>query len=132
MKEIIISIHPKYCKSIFGGRKTLELRKTCPKEKFKAIVYETKTNGGKGMVIGEFVCGGFDLLQPNEDSSILGNTIEAISASACVSEKKIRKYANGKNIYLLHIRPTRYYDYAPKPITDYGLKRPPQSWCYRK
>lgn len=131
MQTIIISIHPQHVKNIFEGRKTIELRKTAPKEKFKAIVYETKANGGKGMVVGEFVCGGFDALQPNKDRSLF-NSIEAITASACVSEKELKKYANGKKILLLYIRPTVYFAFAPKPLSAYGLKRPPQSWQYLK
>ena len=31
MKKVLISIHPKWCKLIFSGEKTIEVRKTAPK-----------------------------------------------------------------------------------------------------
>lgn len=71
MKKILLSVHPKYCDLIFRGKKTIEVRKTCPKLEppFEVLVYETKgktkywsqplpipyTEGG-GKVIGSFVC----------------------------------------------------------------------------
>ena len=73
MKSVLISIHPKWCELIASGKKTIEVRKTAPKEApFKAYIYETYDkkyvdigicwgNGkcfehGCEKVIGEFVC----------------------------------------------------------------------------
>lgn len=44
MKKVLISIHPKWCKLIFSGEKTIEVRKTAPKLEtpFKVYVYCTK------------------------------------------------------------------------------------------
>ena len=43
MKEILMSIKPKWCEKIFIGEKTVEVRKTAPKETpFKVYVYCTK------------------------------------------------------------------------------------------
>lgn len=85
MKAILMSIKPKWCEKIFSGEKTIEVRKTAPKETpFKVYVY--CSNGDKlrlvhslntdgvscmvendefvlndilnGKVIGEFVCDG--------------------------------------------------------------------------
>lgn len=44
MKAILMSIKPKWCELIFGGVKTIEVRKTAPKLKppFKVYVYCTK------------------------------------------------------------------------------------------
>lgn len=81
MKEILISIQPKWCELIERGQKTIEVRKTKPKidTPFKCYIYCTKSkNKGKslyrgywgeginglelcyvklsGKVIGEFVC----------------------------------------------------------------------------
>ncbi len=72
MREILMSINPRWVSLIFDGLKTIELRKTSPKieEPYKVYVYETKgmleepwmdEDGhmiwrGSGMVVGEFVC----------------------------------------------------------------------------
>lgn len=84
MKAVLISIHPKYCKLIADGKKTIEVRKTKPKLEtpFKVYIYCTKGRNdifwvdeeikdidglprglkaynsrfGNGSVIGEFVC----------------------------------------------------------------------------
>lgn len=79
MKSVLISIQPKWCELIASGKKTVEVRKTAPKEvPFKVYIYQTKKpvevflngtgrhiseydktywyNDGSGKVIGEFVC----------------------------------------------------------------------------
>jgi predicted transcriptional regulator len=42
-KAVLISIKPKWCDLIRQGRKTVEVRKTCPKLEvpFKVYIYET-------------------------------------------------------------------------------------------
>ena len=54
MKSVLISIQPKWCKLIASGKKTIEVRKSAPKEvPFKAYIYCTK----KGMAIfGDSTC----------------------------------------------------------------------------
>ena len=43
MKAVLISIQPKWCELIASGKKTVEVRKTAPKEvPFKAYIYCTK------------------------------------------------------------------------------------------
>lgn len=43
MKSVLISIKPKWVENIASGKKTIEVRKTAPKEvPFKAYIYETK------------------------------------------------------------------------------------------
>lgn len=83
MKSILISVRPQWCEKIASGKKTIEVRKTAPKEvPFKAYIYCTsqkfdgeilltadkkvkrrykrcRDNGDiplAGKVIGEFVC----------------------------------------------------------------------------
>lgn len=80
MKEVLISINPKWCELIASGKKTVEVRKTRPKLEtpFKVYIYCTKGRGDclwrwngiwydtqdpshrpnrlDGKVIGEFVC----------------------------------------------------------------------------
>lgn len=43
MKSVLISIQPKWVEKIASGKKTIEIRKSAPKEvPFKAYIYETK------------------------------------------------------------------------------------------
>lgn len=43
MKSVLISIRPQWCEKIASGKKTIEVRKTAPKEvPFKAYIYCTK------------------------------------------------------------------------------------------
>ncbi len=45
MKSVLISIRPKWVEKIASGEKTIEVRKTAPKEEpFKAYIYCTKAN----------------------------------------------------------------------------------------
>lgn len=89
MKSVLISIRPNWCEKIASGKKTIEIRKTAPKETpFKAYIYCTKqkVNGeilltydkkveGRnrgfrdkgdiplaGKVIGEFICDKVEVL----------------------------------------------------------------------
>lgn len=78
MKSVLISIRPQWCEKIASGKKTIEVRKSAPKEvPFKAYIYCTKEkpfiqkirfgditishtqiskNLYNGKVIGEFIC----------------------------------------------------------------------------
>lgn len=88
MKEILISIQPKWCELIASGKKTVEVRKTRPKidTPFKCYIYCTKDKHGwfdflnktrrDGKVIGEFVC---DIIQSHECEFVNDNCYEEIA-----------------------------------------------------
>jgi predicted transcriptional regulator len=164
MKSVLISIHPKWCELIASGKKTVEVRKTKPKLEtpFKVYIYQTRKpvevsfygtgrhiseydktkwyNERSGKVIGEFLC---DYIYHN---------ISLDCKDSCVSVSKLKKYANGKELYGWHISDLVIYDnpielsefshYKKFDWWDYGhhtnkpqwklcdLTRPPQSWCY--
>ena len=44
MKSVLLSVHPKWCELIAGGKKTVEVRKTRPKIEtpFQCYIYATK------------------------------------------------------------------------------------------
>ena len=45
MKSVLISIQPQWCEKIASGKKTIEVRKSAPKEvPFKAYIYCTKSD----------------------------------------------------------------------------------------
>lgn len=57
-RGIMYSIQRRHVENIEKGLKTLEIRKKRPSREcpFTAYIYETKGHGGRGKVIGEFVC----------------------------------------------------------------------------
>ena len=58
-----------------------------------------------------------------------GNCTWVVQNSA-LTAKDIKEYANGKEwVYGFHISDLKIYD-KPKELSEFGLKRPPQSWCY--
>ena len=102
MKAVLISIKPKWCDLIRRGRKTVEVRKTCPKLEvpFKVYIYETMDGGrGSGLVFGEFVCNGFDVFRPIGK----GISIKRFPAlyESCLTLDEIVKYAQGEPAHRL-------------------------------
>lgn len=180
MKAVLMSIQPKWRELIASGEKTVEVRKNRPKLKtpFKVYIYCTKDNSfaektlrgfddngkaiyykaNKGKVIGEFVC---DRITPlynicyDEWERLLGGLHEMekeLVGKACLTEKELHDYANGKRCYAWHISDLVIYD-KPRELgefvkyrTDWGFRAgigaltgldcneyitiPPQSWCY--
>ena len=140
-KAVLISIKPEWCAKIASGGKTLELRKTVPKafiknaffesiEPFKCYIYCTFSGpvlwlDGKPInsrVIGEFVC---DYILCHCDTAYA----DVAERDSLVPREDIRKYGNGKEVFGWHIRNLMIYD-EPRRLQEFGLERPPQSWCY--
>lgn len=136
MKSVLISIKPKWCEFIAIGKKTIEVRKTKPRidTPFKCYIYETKTKDfysvlhetTMGKVIGEFVC---DKMLPIAIlAHLMVNTLDCMRA--CLSAEEIIEYAAGNSyVYGWHISDLKIYD-KPKELSEFRIKRPPQSWCY--
>lgn len=143
-KAVLISIQPKWCELIASGKKTIEVRKSKPKLKtpFKCYIYcslgnpknphellEIHSPNGKickanGKVIGEFVC--------DEIEELKRNTV--FNAPALYSQSRLTRdeyfaYIGNKIAYIWHISDLVIYD-KPKELSDFNLKRPPQSWQY--
>lgn len=147
-KAVLISIKPKWCELIANGKKTVEVRKTKPaiKTPFKCYIYctlqgcnelfkdtlnesiakwnEEKWGTKKGSVIGEFVCDEIETLPP----STIFNA-PALYSQSCLTREEFFEYAADDTVYFWHISDLKIYD-EPKKISEFGLKRPPQSWGY--
>ena len=152
MKSVLISIRPQWCEKITSGKKTIEVRKTAPKEvPFKAYIYcsygNMKTNyylNDRGKVIGEFVCDKVFLLRPylyDEGNADLGhckfiqtfegpsNVIKILSAT-CLSQNEMFDYIGEGNYgYGWHISKLKIYD-KPLSLSELGVNRPPQSYMF--
>lgn len=135
--KIMLSIHHKYAELIFGGKKTLEIRKTAPSGgSFPYIIYmyETKRDGGVGAVVGFFKCGA--VIKTNAFGKALfseqADRYRAdIASRSCLTVEQLTSYANGNDIRGLVVgTPIRFP--RPRPLSDFGLTRAPQSWQYLK
>lgn len=149
MKSVLISIRPSWCGRIACGKKTIELRKTKPKQAapFKCYIYCTLGGSqiylkdgskGNGKVIGEFVCDRIECL--DMDSVGVGfwendnfNYIADLGWNTGLTLGEFINYTEGKRVYGWHISKPVIYD-KPKKLSDFYcrklLTRPPQSWCY--
>lgn len=153
MKSVLISIKPKYCELIANGKKTIEVRKTRPKIEtpFKCYIYCTKDNTDicpkriwwkadktgfqhimNGKVIGEFACD--EIYQYTTCDAKDGVDISdgELTRMSCLTKHEIKNYelSPGRfGVFGWHISDLVIYD-EPKELREFGLTRPPQSWCY--
>ena len=156
MKEVMISIKPKWCDLIAQGKKTIEIRKRAPKLKppFKCYIYCTLGGMSRnemtkyiapaayGMVVGEFVCKDIMPIVVFNDGAIQHYMRDGLNAS-CVPYDDIANYiGNGRTGYGWRMSDVVFYE-KPRYIGDFKVKeyteiwsftkkleRPPQSWCY--
>lgn len=125
MKSILLSIKPKYVELIASGQKTIEVRKTAPKEApFKAYIYCTIGNGVKGdylvpsgiqcgKVIGEFICNNASEL----DYVYYWNN--GYEFATCLTYRQVADYGKGKPLYGWHISDLKIYD-KPKELSEFS------------
>lgn len=158
MKSVMLSIQPKWVEKIANREKTIEVRKSAPKEvPFKCYIYMTQgTYKDLGIysegiyqnrmkVIGEFLCdkvynlvnafGGimfsdenFNQLEP-----------QLFRYMSCLTDEQTEDYLGNKDGYGWHISDLKIYD-KPKELSEfftpmgkrpsYMIERPPQSWQY--
>ena len=138
MKSVLISIKPQWCEKIASGKKTIEVRRTAPKETpFKAYIYEKYDkkyddigicwgNGkwfghGCKKVIGEFIC---DEVERFSVGSLRSDDIEKL---ACLSYNEMINYfykpeeLDGKTVkqgFAWHISDLKIYD-KPKELSEF-------------
>lgn len=157
MKSVLISINPKWCEKIVSGKKTIEVRKSAPKEvPFKAYIYCTKTKNkwslfdyegayenSKGEVvyaqqhiIGEFICDkvirtcGWRLRGDTQQCAKRTADEEAFPNLACLTIDEIVKYAGSekREVCGWHISDLKIYD-KPKKLDEFERPCPYQGNC---
>lgn len=145
MKAVLLSIRPNFCKLIWSGMKTIEVRKNRPnlKTPFKVYIYCTGSDDWymklpkrwmkkmNGKVIGEFTCDKIDKLVhvgTMMDINIL--TLEGwykpageLLQAACLTEKTAKKYLQGRNGYGWHISNFKLYE-EPVRLNDFWAIQP--------
>ena len=124
-KAVLISIRPKWCELIASGKKTIEVRKTCPKLEtpFKVYIYQTLPKSGDwnerdGRVIGEFVCDKIDKIRVFENGTVQFWMLNNLHAS-CIEYDELADYIGwGKHGYGWHISDLVIYD-KPKELSEF-------------
>ena len=132
MKSILLSIKSKYAELIASGKKTIEVRKSAPKEvPFKAYIYcsygDMKTNyylKGRGKVIGEFICDKvYNLVNALGGIVFADENLNQLEPQlfrdmSCLTDEQTADYLGNKDGYGLHITDLKIYD-KPKPIMQF-------------
>lgn len=152
MKSVLIAIRPKWTEKIASGQKTIEVRKTAPKDvPFKAYIYCCKAKPYlykeanppfelfldselykgtgyddrlfSGKVIGEFICDKVDGHLSGWDTAF-GDIVD--TTPMCLTVAEILNYSAGKPLYFWHISDLKIYD-KPKELSEF---RKPCNWNY--
>lgn len=142
MKSVLISIRPEWVEKIASGEKTIEVRKSAPKEvPFKAYIYETKESKRRylndrfnsffnnkshhtdmGKVIGEFICDKIIRYNcdKNFDEYFIAGYIGAYMPlkEMCLTNKDLIEYGKGRPLYGWHISDLKIYD-NPKELSEF-------------
>ena len=137
MKEVLISIKPKWCELIANGAKIVEVRKTKPnlETPFKCYIYCTKSelltkshyNGNIYVASSKkyqnaLECNGNITLSGKVIGEFVCDYIYENMSYDCegsfVSASKLQKYANGKTLYGWHISDLKIYD-KPKELSEF-------------
>ena len=139
MKAVLMSIRPNWCKFIWAGMKTVELRKTRPtlETPFKAYIYCTGHDGWiikspkagvqkmDSRVIGEFICD--DIRRIGPEYCVVKEDIESAIAGSCLTVPQVKDYAGWKSglsyadlkdLYGWHISGLKIYD-KPRTIQEF-------------
>lgn len=82
-----------------------------------------------GKVIGEFVCDRVILAYMDDFDYPYYDISYDDLRETCLSQSMLFDYAKGEPVYGWHISDLIIY-YKPKDLSDFGMERPPQSWCY--
>lgn len=133
MKSVLLSIRPKWVEKIMTGEKTIEVRKTAPKETpFKAYIYCTRITEkkhcsdeldmgiwkGNEHVIGEFICDKvekFDVPYPAWDKGYLKDILK----NSCLTYADLHAYiGSGNRGYGWNISDLKIYD-KPKELSEF-------------
>lgn len=130
MKSVLISIKPKWCEKIIRGKKTIEVRKSAPKQvPFKAYIYCSYGNdkeiymlGGCGKVICEFICDKVYSIKNQGNSFVVANeergVTNEIARKSCLDYYDMDGYLGNKDGYGWHISDLKIYD-KPRELSEF-------------
>lgn len=116
----VFALRPKWADLILSGAKTVEIRRSRMNRMIgRMLIYRT----GTGLIVGEVRVKGMHAAPPETIRREYGG-------AACLTEKEFDEYVKGADrLYAYRLEnPIRYG--KPKTLSEVGLKRAPQSWCY--
>ena len=120
--DIILSVKSKYLRRIYAGTKSIEIRKRIPR-KLKPNELVWFYESGKGAVTGLGSFYGSKVVTPKE-------ALEKYRDEMGVTDTEFWNYVgDATEIVLLGFTFVSYMDKG-LPLSDFGLKRVPQSYCY--
>lgn len=122
MKKILLPIKPIYVNRIFNGTKKVEYRKQVVHRKdiSNVLIYATRP---VCKVVGEFKIAGILSASPQElwnDTSHIGGINEA---------DYFKYFAGHSKAYAYQIKDVMVFN-KPRDLSEYGVKRAPQSFVY--
>ena len=123
MKDILLSIKPKYAALIYAGKKTVEFRRSLPDSAGgwrRFYIYESSP---VRMVTG-WAC------VQSVGSGPVAVEYNVYQKEGAISYKDYLKYMAGvKSAWSIEI--SKVFKFAePLPLSSFGIERPPQSWRY--
>ena len=153
MKAILMSDRPKWVAMTLNGEKIIEIRKTMPKRELPIDVYIHCTKGKHRLVLDKENLACFTGWLEEGDTELNGKVVakftldvvyeydikdentwidsdfaEVMQKLSAMSLHEINEYA-GNHFYAWHISDLVIFD-EPKELSEFGVKRAPQSWQY--
>lgn len=127
--NVILSIHPEWAKLIYEGKKTIEWRKNIPLNNVELVyLYETSP---VCKVTGFFKFFAYTRVSKTH----LELEKKLLEEKGCVPIDDLKKYfGKQEKIFGWFCNANRLHNRFSKPVSlsDFGIKRPPQSWIYTK
>ena len=127
--NIILSIHPKWAKLIYEGKKTIEWRKNIPLSQTEIVyLYETAP---VCKVTGFFKYFAYTRVSKTH----LELNKDLLTEKSCVPIEEIKNYfGKSEEIFgwICNAGHKGNQFAYPLDLSEFGIKRPPQSWCYTK
>ena len=125
MKAVLISLKREWWEKMLSGEKTLEIRKTTPRDtdiigvppNFTVFVHISGETG----IQGKFICDGFNYFKG----------LDAAIGFHCLTDRQLYDYGTDRHGWYngWNIKSPRKFA-QPIPLNWFGVKAYPQSWCY--
>lgn len=121
---VLASIRRPHSKNILDGCKELEIRLNAPRAvayPFTVYIYEAKTNGGAGAIVGEFSCLGYVAQK--------GGALNDMARRAGLTMEQLTEYAHERMVYGWIVAHPKKYN-RNFSLEEFGIAAAPQSWAY--
>ena len=126
MADIVMTVKARHIRNMRLGSKRYELRKTRPGKDGPHRVWLCESGTG-GTIVASFACKHFPVMTGFDPV-----TVARLGAITAAEVQGYRQKGDGM-LFGWEIEDFKYFKTSDMlHIVDFGLKRPPQSWCYAK